>query len=125
MNEFEKVLFHKLKKMQFIVSALFFHSVFPSFLAYFFCIECLGYCRVIGNTTTVNTYIDIYCSLVSHTVVLSTVAESHGLTRICYWSHASSVDQLTLGEGLLVGDALLRTRSRQLQSAAVAGNGCG
>ena len=34
-----------------------------------------GHCRVVGITTTVNTYTDIYCSLVSHTVVLNPAAE--------------------------------------------------
>ena len=58
----------------------------------------VGYCRVLGITTTVNTYVDIYCSLVSRTVVLSTVAEKHTLNCICYWFHPSGVDEMTVGE---------------------------
>jgi hypothetical protein len=60
------------------------------------------YCRVVGITTTVYTYIDIYCSLVSRTVVLNAATESHGLIRVCYWSQASSVYQSTGDEGMLV-----------------------
>ena len=60
------------------------------------------------------TYIGIYCSLVSHTEVLNAVAESCGLIRVCYWSHTSSVDHSTVGEGMLIGDALLRMHSGEL-----------
>ena len=62
----------------------------------------VGYCRVVGITTTVNTYIDIYCSLVSHTVVLSTAAASCNLKYICYWFHPSGVDQTTVGKWMPV-----------------------
>ena len=55
----------------------------------------VGYCRVVGNTTTVNTYIDIYCS---RTVVLSTVAESRNLKCVWHWFHPSGVDQTEIGE---------------------------
>ena len=65
---------------------------------------------VVRITTTVNTYIDIYCSLVSHTAVSSTAAESRGLVCVCYWSHARSVDRSMVGEGMPVGDALLSQR---------------
>ena len=67
------------------------------------------FCKVVGITTTVNTYIDIYCSLASRTEVLYAVAESHGLICVCYRSHTSSVNHLTVDEGLLVGDAWRRT----------------
>ena len=69
----------------------------------------VGYCMVDGITTVVNRYIDIYCSLVSHTVVLSTAAESCGLIWVCYWSHSSSVDHLMVGVGMLVWDVRQRT----------------
>ena len=62
----------------------------------------MGYCRVVRNKTTVNTYIDIYCSLVSRTVVLSTAAESHNLKCICCWCHPSGVDQMMEGEWMPV-----------------------
>lgn len=65
------------------------------------------YCKVVGITTTVNTYIDIHCGLANDTEVLHAVAESHGLNHVCYWSHASS--HLTVDKGLLVGDARQRT----------------
>ena len=57
----------------------------------------MGYCRVVGNTTTVNTYIDIYCSLVSRIVVLSTATENRNLKCFCYWFHPSGVDQTIVG----------------------------
>ena len=58
----------------------------------------MGYCRVVRITTTVSTYIDIYCSLVSHRVVLSTAAESRTLKCICFWFNPGGVDHLTVDE---------------------------
>ena len=69
----------------------------------------MGYCRVVGITIPVNTYSDIYRSLVSHIVVLIAAVESCGLIHVCYWSHANGVDQSMVGKGMLVGDAQQRT----------------
>ena len=58
----------------------------------------VGYCRVVGNTTTDTTYIDIYCSLVSCTAALSTATESCNLKCVCHCFHPSGVDQTMVGE---------------------------
>ena len=57
-----------------------------------------GILRVVGITTTVHTYIDIYCSLVSHTVVLSTAGKCCNLKCVYYWFNLGGVDQMTVGE---------------------------
>ena len=66
---------------------------------------------------------DPQTQLVNPTEMLNVAAESRGLIRVCYWSHTTNVHHSTLGEGMLIGDALLRMQGGELQSAAVAGNG--
>ena len=74
----------------------------------------MGYSRVVGMTTIVNTYIDTYCSLVCCTEVLNAVVESHGLICACCWSLTSSVDQST--------ECWSEMHDGKLHSAAVAEN---
>ena len=69
----------------------------------------VGYYRVVGITTTVNIYTDIYCNLVSCTEVLNAAAEGRGLIHVCYWYHTSSVDQSMVGVERLVRDVRRRT----------------